>query len=133
METNGAGMTTHIATHATTTETIEMTDTMSAEMIDTIGETSVETIDGMTVGMTDTTDVTGVTAIITGLGDNSFTNLFTPAQAGVSLFYCIILSSFKIHTNSAFRIRSYLTISHFYMLRMYCIRLQRFFIFKSGI
>lgn len=38
-------MTTHLATHATTTETIEMTDTI---------------------------DVTGVTAIIADLGDNSF-------------------------------------------------------------
>lgn len=73
-------VTSPLATHATMTTIIEMT-----------GMTNVETIDMMAIEMTETmnadiTDVTGVTVIFSGLGDNSVSNSFTPADAGVSLF-----------------------------------------------
>ena len=72
METIGADMTTHLATHATTNTIIEMT-----------GVANAGTIDVMTIEMTDTmntdiADVTGVIVTTSGLGDNSIVNLFTP-------------------------------------------------------
>ena len=75
METLGADMTTHLATHATTTEIVGMTGVIIVEMTDVTGVTNEETIDAMTVEMTDTMDtdmidVTGATVIISGLGDN---------------------------------------------------------------
>ncbi len=56
METLGADMTTHLATHAITTEIVGMT-----------GMTNEETIGTMN---TDITDVIGAIVIISGLGDN---------------------------------------------------------------
>ena len=75
MRTLGADMTTHLATHATTTEIVGMTGVIIIEMIDVTGVTNEETIDEMTVEMTDTMDtgmidVTGAIVIISGLGDN---------------------------------------------------------------
>jgi hypothetical protein len=56
VETLGADMTTHLATHAITTEIVGMT-----------GMTNEETIGTMN---TDITDVIGAIVIISGLGDN---------------------------------------------------------------
>ena len=67
METLGADMTTHLATHATTTESVGMTGVIIVEMTDVTGVTNEETIDTMD---TDMIDVTGATVIISGLGDN---------------------------------------------------------------
>lgn len=67
METLGADTTTHLATHATTTEIVGMTGVIIVEMTDVTGVTNEETIDAMD---TDMIDVTGATVIISGLGDN---------------------------------------------------------------
>lgn len=67
METLGADTTTHLATHATTTEIVGMTGVIIIEMTDVTGVTNEETIDTMD---TDMIDVTGATIIISGLGDN---------------------------------------------------------------
>jgi hypothetical protein len=72
VETLGADMTTHHATHAITTEIIGMTGMTIIEMT---GMTNEETTDTMTVEMADTmntdiTDVIGAIVIISGLGDN---------------------------------------------------------------
>lgn len=64
METLGADMTTHLATHAITTEIVEMTGMTIIEMT---GMTNEETIGTMN---TDITDVIGAIVIISGLGDN---------------------------------------------------------------
>ena len=64
METLGADMTTHHATHAITTEIIGMTGMTIIEMT---GMTNEETTDTMN---TDITDVIGAIVIISGLGDN---------------------------------------------------------------
>lgn len=64
METLGADMITHLATHAITTEIIGMTGMTIIEMT---GMTNEETTDTMN---TDITDVIGAIVIISGLGDN---------------------------------------------------------------
>lgn len=74
MEIIGATMNTHLANHATMTETVEMTGAMIIETTDMTGMTT-EMIDMIIEGMTgvtiaEITDVTGVVVTASGLGDN---------------------------------------------------------------
>lgn len=84
METLGADMTTHLATHAITTESVGMTGMIIIKMTDTMD--------------TDMTDVIGAAIIISGLGDNKVRIVCPRLNAGVfyifPYLYFIPFSSF---------------------------------------